>query len=154
MSDSETSSDVENNNVDNNFPSLPSFYTEMFNFEKNPIDSSKSKFDSLNWITVDLQNEIQSCCPTKDEISNLSNGRRDNGSFSNKCSKLFFEGRIFASRKQLDQVSEMFLKSWCCRKIHTSKSIRCFYDKESYNKRLKDKNIPKRSQSSLKEVVC
>lgn len=154
MSDHDKTSDEEDNVIDKTVPSLPSFYTEMFNLEENPIESSEDKFNSLNWITEDLEKEINLCCPTKDEICNINNGRRNNDSFSNKCSKLFFAGRVFASRKQLDQVSEMFLKAWCCRKIHTSKSIRCFYNKQSYNKRLQHKNEPKRSHSSLKEVVC
>ncbi len=75
-----------------------------------------------NWLTPDLVREIESCFPSKEEISNTAKGDniRDLVAFKVKAAKLLPKGRIFVSFKQLDQVSKMFLDdAWAINKIQT-----------------------------------
>ena len=85
-----------------------------------------------NWITDDLLTEIQSLYPDTTEIhTNSVTGicNRDLDAFSVKCFQMFPKGRIFMSYAQLDQATKHFLDGWNCKKVHSSKSIRCAYSK-------------------------
>jgi hypothetical protein len=48
---------------------------------------------------------------------------RDLQGFSAACEVLFSIGRVYASHVQLDQVADMFLKSWGVKKTHTGQCI-------------------------------
>ncbi len=89
-----------------------------------------------NWLTPELVREIESCFPTKEEISNTSEGDniRDLDAFKSKAAKLLPHGRIFVSFKQLDQVSKMFLDAWAVNKVHVTKRICCSYSATSNKK--------------------
>jgi hypothetical protein len=89
-----------------------------------------------NWLTPDLVREIESCFPTKEEVSNTAKGDniRDIDAFKVKAAILLPKGRIFVSFKQLDQVSKMFLDAWAINKVHVTKGIPCFYSKTSNKK--------------------
>ena len=89
-----------------------------------------------NWLTPELVREIESCFPTKEEISNSTEGDniRDLDAFKAKAAKLLPKGRIFVSFKQLDQVSKMFLDAWAVNKVHVTKRICCSYSATSNKK--------------------
>ncbi len=103
-----------------------------------------------NWLTPDLVREIESCFPSKEEISNTAEGDniRDLVAFKVKAAKLLPKGGIFVSFKQLDQVSKMFLDAWAINKVHVTKPIGCFYGQPCNKKsrRHEDPAKPKKSK--------
>jgi hypothetical protein len=64
-----------------------------------------------DWITPGLSTKIQSFFPTAEEIDK-SNGTLDLEGFKTKCLQLFLVGRIFASNKQVEQTTKLFLYAW------------------------------------------
>jgi hypothetical protein len=60
----------------------------------------------MDWLTVDLVNQITELFPpTQVDIYTTTEGR-DQTSFAENCLMLFPEGRIFASDKKIEQALE------------------------------------------------
>jgi hypothetical protein len=78
----------------------------------------------MDWITTDLRLEVIALFPTRDEKDPAS-GKRDHDAFVTKAKILFPQGRLFASFKQLDQVSKLFLEAWAVCKVHGQRKIYC-----------------------------
>lgn len=107
-----------------------------------------------NWVTDGLSAEIQALFPTKNEIDANNNNQRDLDAFKLKAAKIFPVGRVFASYRQLEQVSSLFLNAWAVTRVFAAKSIQCYYSK-SKDKRRKmhpDGNKRRRQETSLKDL--
>ena len=91
---------------------------------------SLSNWIKNNWITEDLNCEIESYYRSTDEIRINKVTRictRDIDALKRKCLKLYPTGRIFTSNMQLDQATNHFLEGWNYKKVHNFKSILWFY---------------------------
>ena len=108
---------------------IPDWYIEIMSSHQheNRIHNDISK---QCWLTDDLQEEIRSYYPSRDEIlinQAMSDCVRDLDAFEKKCSQLFPVGRVFLSKLQFDQAAKHFLDGWNCKKVHHGKKIRCFF---------------------------
>lgn len=115
---------------------IPTFLDGFLQSER-PLSELNVELLRQNWLTPDLVREIEDCFPNKQQISNTPEGDniRDPQAFKVKAAKLFPVGRIFASYKQVDQVSQMFLDAWAVNKVHSAKMVRCFYSESPQKKR-------------------
>ena len=108
---------------------VPDWYLNMI-VSNDMVEETAKKMTSKNWITHDLQAEIESNYPAVDEIHiDLVTGicKRDLDAFKRKCELMFPKGRIFMSSTQLDQAAKYFLDGWNVKKVHNAKKILCFY---------------------------
>jgi len=83
---------------------VPDWYLNMI-VSNEMVEETGKKMTSKNWITHDLQAEIESNYPAVDEIHiDLVTGicKRDLDAFKRKCELMFPKGRIFMSSTQLD----------------------------------------------------
>ena len=79
----------------------------------------------MDWITPELKMEISSHFPSQNDID--INGNCDKEKFKVHCELMFPVGRIFASAKQIHQVSTMFLDAWGVSCASSGKKISCHY---------------------------
>ena len=92
------------------------------------------ELEGYNWLTKTLQEEVIQCFPTKEDIDRCIDNQRNKEEFVKKASKIFVQGRCFASHTQLDQVAKLFLDAWGVKKIHPGKQISCAFS-QSHNKK-------------------
>jgi hypothetical protein len=92
----------------------------------NDLIDIRDRLQQKNWLTDKLIHEITKLFPTSDNIDPMT-GARDQTRFSENCLKLFPKDRIFASEKQIDQVTTVFLEAWAVVKAHNGKKIICHY---------------------------
>jgi hypothetical protein len=72
-----------------------------------------------------------------------------------KAAKMLPKGKIFASFKQVDQVSNMFLDAWAINEVQSTKCIRCFYAEPcNKNSRLHDSPSKCRKIETLVKNAC
>jgi hypothetical protein len=106
---------------------IPDFLRE-YSLSEQSLEEQKNELLRKDWLTSGLIHEILSLYPTCSEIKTNDDNKRDPNAFEHKISQLFPPaGRIFASFKQLDQTSDMFLDAWAIKKTSHSKSIPCAY---------------------------
>jgi hypothetical protein len=75
--------------------------------------------------------------------------------FGTACASLFAKGRVYASHIQLDQVADLFLKSWGVKKTHPGQTIRCFFSPSIHKKtrQLYDQTKRRKVECSPKHQV-
>ncbi len=88
-----------------------------------------------NWLTPGLVNEITALLPLATDV-NTQTGERNKDRFADNCLLLFPKDCIFASDKQIEQVADMFMDAWACRKSHDGKKIICHYGLSSKKKKV------------------
>ena len=82
---------------------------------------------------------------------------RDLDAFNSKCTSLFPKDRVFMSKTQLDQAANHFLNGWNCKKVHASKSVRCFYSaptKKAYVSKCAPSKQRKKEPSMKTQYQC
>ena len=135
---------------------IPSFL-EAYDIANNW--NSKSVIEELkkkDWMPTSLKREVMSLCYKRQGTESTLDNSRDMSGFATSCEKLFPCGRIFASPTQLDQVANMFLKSWGVKKIHPGQSIKCFYSPSVHKKerltpdQTKRRKVPPSPKSTVK----
>ena len=137
---------------------LPSWYIESMTADLEPLEIHKS-ISKRCWLTEELQEEIRSYYPTRDEIRmnpTMGDCVRDLEAFKRKCSILFPVGRVFLSHIQLVQALKHFLDGWNVKKVHHGKKVRCYFSdtgrkKESTCDQIIRRNIP---SSVKKQYNC
>jgi hypothetical protein len=100
-----------------------------------PFEDIRDRIQGMNWLSTGLVNKITALYPTAADV-NPQTGERDKDSFADNCLLLFPKDRIFASEKQIEQVADMFMDAWACRKAHDGKKIICHYGLSSKKKKL------------------
>jgi hypothetical protein len=80
-------------------------------------------------------NEITASFPTATDV-NTQTGEQDKDRFTDNCLLLFPKDCIFASDKKIEQVADMFMDAWACRKPHDGKKIICHYGLSSKKKKV------------------
>ena len=109
----------------------PSFYRQEITSNKSNDDIANI-FQKANWITPDLQAEIESCYPSPGEWTSNSIERNISYSkqaYAQKSDKLFPVGRVFRNFRQLQQIAEIFNNAWSVHKMVNSNAIHCSYSK-------------------------
>jgi hypothetical protein len=104
---------------------IPEFLEAELSSGDDPI-AIRDRLQKKNWLTVGLVEEITGLFPVSGDIDPVTGGR-DPTRFSESCSKLFPRDRVFASEKQIEQASAMFLDAWSIVKAHNGKKIICHY---------------------------
>jgi hypothetical protein len=122
-------------------------------------DKSKemaSELAKLEWLPAALQREVMEQCHKRTGNSPTVDNARDMQDFSAACKVIFCTGRVYASHVQLDQVADMFLKSWGVKKTHPGQSIWCFFLPTIHKKdRLtRDETKRRKNDASPKNDVC
>ena len=110
------------------FISIPIFRAEYEQRLLNGLESPKDlslRMTKENWLTDELVAEIAGLLPAANEKD--GSGKRCPDAYLLKISKLFPQGRVFASYTQLVQASKMFLDAWAVQKVHGQKKITCSY---------------------------
>ena len=117
------------------------------------LEDIRARLQSMNWLSADLVEEITSLFPSTAHVNALT-GERDKDIFAEKCLLLFPKGRVFASEKQIDQVADMFMDGWACKKSHDGKKIMCHYGVSSKKKKeyVVDALLPREIVPSKKEL--
>jgi hypothetical protein len=82
----------------------------------------KKLFLDSNWITPELRRNVERFCPGRGEIDH-GTGVRDTNALQKACAVLFQEGHIFASAKQLKQVTTLFLEKWSVKCVQHGKKL-------------------------------
>jgi hypothetical protein len=82
-----------------------------------------------NWLSDELVNEITGFFPNSDDIDPIT-GVREHTIFSENCLKLFPQDCIFASDKQIEQMTAMFLEVWAipslpCEHVTRKSKVQC-----------------------------
>ena len=95
----------------------------------------------MDWITPELKIEISSHFPNQNDID--TNGNRDKEKFKEHCELMFPVGRVFASAKQVHQVSKMLLDAWGVSCASTGKRISCHYGLRNRDKKEMEKQEEK-----------
>jgi len=104
--------------------------------------------NNLDWLTEGLLHEIEECSPVATDIDGLQDNSRSGEVFAKACNRLFPQGRMFASHKQLDQVVRKFAEAWAFKTTHSGWVLKCHCAKANY----KHKSSGSRNSSeSLKE---
>jgi hypothetical protein len=111
---------------------IPSFQARYDNGEDK--DFLNRELLKMDWITTDLRLEVIALFPSRDE-KDPATGKRDHDAFVTKAQILFPVGRLFASFKQLDQVSKLFLEAWAISKVHGQRKIYCAHGESRGKKR-------------------
>jgi hypothetical protein len=116
------------------------------------LEVIRVRLQSMNWLSTDLVTEITSLLPTTGDVNPLT-GERDKERFAENCLLLFPTGRVFASEKQIDQVADMFMDGWACKKCHDGKKIMCHYGVSFKKKKelVVDALVPREISQSQKE---
>jgi len=105
---------------------IPSFFSSYEERLANGEDKKDLNHELLqkDWITTGLRDEISDLYPSDTE-KDPDTGQRDHAAFVEKATLLFPLGRLFASFKQLDQASKLFLDAWAVSKVHGQSKIYC-----------------------------
>ena len=133
---------------------LPDFLAAELN-STDTLEEVRDRLQVKNWLTEGLVEEITQLFPSKDDIDPVT-GTRDQSVFSHNCLKLFPTGRIFASDKQIEQASELFLDSWAIVKSHEGKKIMCHFGVSSKKKVVSiiDPLLQREHQSKKDSLQC
>ena len=94
-----------------------------------------------------MQEEIQQCLPKRADINNNGENTRDHQSLELSAARLFPEGRVFASHKQLDQAMRHFSSAWAFQMTHPSTFIGCHYGAPVHKPRLHSDESKRRKLS-------
>ena len=137
---------------------IPDFTLKFEDTQRYPPELHVKDMEDNDWITEELRAEVLECCSSKDNIGNPNNhNQRSLGDFEEACLRLFPVGRVFASYKQLHQVSDMFLSSWAVKPTHPAKTIRCFFSAPHNKKDRKHEEQNRRRNNDISpklEVRC
>ena len=98
---------------------VPDWYLNMI-VSNDMLEVTGKKMKTENWMTHDLQAEIESNYPTVDEIQvDIVTGicKRNLEAFRTKCLLMFHMGQVFMSSCQLDQAAKYFLDGWNVKKL-------------------------------------
>ena len=125
---------------------IPNFLEEYILSEQS-FEQQKKELLQKDWLTTGLIGEIESLFPSRSEIKNDNDNKRDPRAFQHKIAQLFPSGRIFASFKQLDQAADMFLGAWAVKKTTHSKSIQCTYSANHDKKDRKHADIIQKTKA-------
>ena len=107
---------------------VPDWYLNTIVSNDMPEETAKQMTNN-NWITHDLQAEIESNYPAVDEIHiDLVTGtcKRDLDAFKTKCELIFPKGCIFMSSSQVDHAAKYFLDGWNVNKCSQCKENTVF----------------------------
>ena len=131
---------------------IPAFLKEYNNHELHPPEKSKNFLFKLNWITSQLQLEIDNCSPSKTDIDRSNENVRNSESFVIMFNKLFPVNCQFASHVQLGQVVSQFSELWAFGITKSGQAIQCHFGQPTYKKR--GKNIRKHDESMKDCIKC
>ena len=92
----------------------------------------------MNWITPELQKEIDKFIPNKTDINCSNENVRNSGSFVIMFQKLFPVHRQFASHVQLGQVASKFSELWAFGITKSGQVIQCHFGQPTYKNRSKN----------------
>ena len=121
--------------------------------QKTLQDDFETRFENADWLPAHLQQEIECCFPTDEDIDRMNEGQRCPKAFSKSISAFFKVGRVFVNYKQLAAAGQVLLDAWAVSVSHGAKSLICFYGAPS--KRGKESINPNRQPIvSPKQICC
>jgi hypothetical protein len=116
------------------------------------LETARNFLQDQNWITRDLLVHLEQFYPQDGDITPGS-GIRNPEAFKRACSSVFEKGCIYASSKQLTQVSQLLLDKWGAKSVSLGKKICCFYHAPQKNKVVAGAQKKYNVQPSQKELV-
>ena len=131
---------------------IPSFTLDLAqNLSEDEYKKIKEDWSQRNWLTPGLLKELEESYPAPHHIDKNNANKRDKEAFEECMSKVFYEGRKFASPKQLHQAVCNVGKRWAFEAVVYGKHIGCSFGKQvrKYD-RIPDKEKQRKTKESLK----